>query len=68
MPLRELLQSPIFCSGSMEDKTICWVFEGTVYRLSLGVMVINLYLKKQKQQNTYLYSHHLAEGYLQSQL
>lgn len=52
----------------MEDKTICWVFEGTVYRLSLGVMVINLYLKKQKQQNTYLYSHHLAEGYLQSQL
>lgn len=57
----------------MEDKTICWVFEGTVYRLSLGVMVINLYLKKKnekkpKQQNTYLYSHHLAEGYLQSQL
>lgn len=32
----------------MEDKTICWVFEGTVYRLSLGVMVINLYLKKKK--------------------
>lgn len=52
----------------MEDKTICWVFEGTVYHLSLGVMVINLYLKKPKQQNTYLYSHHLAEGYLQSQL
>lgn len=36
----------------MEDKTICWVFEGTVYRLSLGVMVINLYLKKKKRKKT----------------